>query len=360
MALVVWAAVLEATRPRRGTPVFVLLGLAGMLRPEAWFLSGMYWLWMVWKATWRQRVLYTVLAAAGPVVWCGVDYLVTGSPLFSLKYTSGSAEDLGRQKSLSQLPGAMPSFFEDLVKLPVLIASALGAVLALLISPRRMVMPFALLFAGVATFVAIAVAGASVIERYLAVPALALMILAAVALGGWTMLVPGKVRTGWMAGAALIVVLGVVYTLTHINLSRFDNELRFRGQAHKDLTAVLHDPGVQAGLKCGPLTGPSHKIVPDSRWIAQLGDGRVLAREWVQRVDQQQADARRGRAPYPKRHDLRLAQSTQKGVAIVVTSRFAIFKDAWTDPTDDPINQVPPAGFKRTATSRFFAAYVRC
>ena len=39
----------------------------------------------------------------------------------------------------------MPSFFEDLVKLPVLIASALGAVLAVLITPRRMVMPFTLL-----------------------------------------------------------------------------------------------------------------------------------------------------------------------------------------------------------------------
>ena len=39
MALVVWAAVMEATRPRRGWPVFLLLGLAGLLRPEAWILG---------------------------------------------------------------------------------------------------------------------------------------------------------------------------------------------------------------------------------------------------------------------------------------------------------------------------------
>ena len=45
LALVIWAAALEAERPRRGTPVFVLLACAGLLRPEAWLLSGLYWLW---------------------------------------------------------------------------------------------------------------------------------------------------------------------------------------------------------------------------------------------------------------------------------------------------------------------------
>ncbi len=39
-----------------------------------------------------------------------------------------------------------------------------------------------------------------------------------------------------MVAAVLIVVGGVAYTATHLNLSRFDNELRFRGQAHDDLT----------------------------------------------------------------------------------------------------------------------------
>ena len=106
-------------------------------------------------------------------------------------------------------------------------------------------MPLVLLAAGLATFIAIGFAGASVIERYLAVPALALMVLAAVAVGGWTMLLPGKLRTVWMVGAVLIVVLGVGYTATRLNFSRFDNELRFRGQAHTDLSEVLNDPKVQ-------------------------------------------------------------------------------------------------------------------
>jgi hypothetical protein len=151
-----------------------------------------------------------------------------------------------------------------------------------------------------------------------------------------------------------------------LNFSRFDNELRFRGQAHNDLTEVLNDPKVKAGLKCGPLTGPNHKIVPDSRWIADLGDGQVLARAWIDRIERQQADAaagvtRRGKKVQPpSREDLALARTADTGVAIVVTSRFAIFKHAWSDPNDNPLIQVPPPGFERVKTSRFYAAYVRC
>src|SRR3954454_14296937 len=214
MALVVWAATLEARTPKRGIPVLLLLAFAGMLRPEAWFLAAMYFVWVAWRASWRDRFIFAALAALGPLTWATVDLLVTGNPLFSQEYTSSSAEDLGRQRSLSELPAAIPSFFEDLVKLPVFVASAFGLVLGVVISPRRMLMTIVLLCAGVATFVAIGVAGASVIERYLAVPALALMVLAAVTVAGWTMLVPGWVRTLWMGLAAAVAVFGVAFTAT--------------------------------------------------------------------------------------------------------------------------------------------------
>ena len=45
-ALVAWAMALEAERPRRGGAVWWLLGLAGLLRPEAWLLAGLYGLWL--------------------------------------------------------------------------------------------------------------------------------------------------------------------------------------------------------------------------------------------------------------------------------------------------------------------------
>src|SRR6202011_3025360 len=48
MALVVWAGALEAEHRRRGLAVFALLALAGLLRPEAWLLSGIYLAWWAW------------------------------------------------------------------------------------------------------------------------------------------------------------------------------------------------------------------------------------------------------------------------------------------------------------------------
>jgi hypothetical protein len=84
------------------------------------------------------------------------------------------------------------------------------------------------------------------------------------------------------------------------------------------------------------VSTPNHKIVPDSRWIASLRDGRVIPRA-----------------------DKRVAQPV-RGVALVSTSRFAILEQAWKDPFDDPRIQLPPPGFRRVATSRFYAAYVRC
>ena len=45
-ALVIGAVLLEAQRSRRGVPVLALLALAGLLRPEAWLLAGVYWLWL--------------------------------------------------------------------------------------------------------------------------------------------------------------------------------------------------------------------------------------------------------------------------------------------------------------------------
>jgi hypothetical protein len=336
MAIVVWAAALEAARPRRGVPVLLLLAAAGLLRPEAWVLSGLYWLWVAWRASWGQRLLYAALAAIGPVVWAVTDLIVTGDPLFSLLHTSSSAEDLGRQRTLSELPTAIPEFFNALVKLPVALAALVGLGLALTIAPRRSAMPLALLLSGIVTFALIGLAGASVIERYLAIAAVALLIFAAVAFAGFTMLRRGTARTAWMLASVALIVFGVVFTATRVRLDYFDSELSFRGAAHDDLVRVLESPEVRRGLRCGPLSLPNHKLVPDSRWILDLPADRVIPR----------ADPD---APRPRR-----------GVALVVTSRFAIFKHAWSNDKDPPRIELPPPGWRRIVTSDFYAAYAKC
>ena len=337
MAMVVWAAALEAQRPRRGAAVLLLLAAAGLLRPEAWVLAALYWCWVAWKASWGERARLAALAAIGPALWAATDFAVTGDPLFSLHYTSSSAEELGRQLPLSQLPSAMPEFFANLVKLQVLVAAVAGLAIALVAVPRRAAAPLALLVAGIATFVLIGIAGASAIERYLAVAAVALFVFAGVSFGGFTLLEPGsRLRRRWMATAAVVAVAGIVFTALMLNLARFDAELSFRGAAHDDLAEVLADPRVRAGLRCGPLTLPNHKLVPDSRWIADLPYERVRAR----------ADPRLG-AP-------------RRGVGIYVTSRFALFKHALTSPSDSVLVQLPAQGYRRVKVTRFYTAYVSC
>src|SRR4051794_38229741 len=83
-ALVIGAVLLEARRPRRGTAVLVCLGLAGLLRPEAWVLSGLYVLYLWPGVTPRERSKLVALAAAAPLIWALTDLIVTGDPLHSL------------------------------------------------------------------------------------------------------------------------------------------------------------------------------------------------------------------------------------------------------------------------------------
>ena len=92
-------------------------------------------------------------------------------------------------------------------------------------------------------------------------------------------------------------------------------------------------------MRCGAVSVPTHKLVPDVRWIADLGAGRVVARSDPAREAQRAA---------------------RRGVALVVTGRTALARQVFVDSNVDPMYNVPPAGFRRIATSEFYAAYVRC
>jgi hypothetical protein len=329
LALVLWAAALEARRPRRGVPVLAILAAAGLMRPDAWVLSGLYTLWLA--RTWRERFLFAGLTAIGPVVWVLVDWAVTGHPLFSFTHTSGLAEELGRSAGLSEVPAATLRFLNGLDKWPVLALGVLGVGLALWRWPRRVRVPLALLGAGLATFALVTLAGLSVVFRYLLLPSLMIVLFAALPLTGWTLLEPGRMRRRWAAAAGVLVLAGLVFTVSHTTPSRFADELRFRGGYHAGLRSLLEDPRVVAARRCGPVSLPNHKLVPEVRWLLRAPPEKVVARS---------------------------QRTPRRGVGIYASGRMTLLRYGYSP--DGYRRAIPPRRFHLLAANGFFAAWGRC
>src|SRR5947209_9388431 len=158
IAFIVWAAVLEARRPRRGWPVLVLLGLAGLLRPEAWLFLAAYWLWLFPALDWPARLRYAALAAAAPAIWLLSDLLVTGDALWSLHGTRDLAQQLGRKTGIVNVPKVMPRRLGESMRLPELIASVIGFVAGLKWMRDRTLLPAAIAIINGLAYVAFGIA----------------------------------------------------------------------------------------------------------------------------------------------------------------------------------------------------------
>jgi hypothetical protein len=332
LALVLWAAALEAERSLRprstttaadlgGRTVWFLLVLAGLLRPEAWLLGGGYWLWLSWRA---RRPLWRILALPliAPVLWCAVDAYVTGDPLFSLHSTSDLADELNRSRSFSEVPGDFVSFLVDTARLPVALAALAGVVWSWRNKDARAVhVPLALFLAGAFTFFATSAAGLSVLPRYLTVPAVALCLPA------------GYLVTRSRALLAVAVVAGLAFVVVRADsFDKLATELRFIRSTHDDLTAVLHTNSVVQARKCGPVTLPNYRLVPDTRWILDATQKQVGSRSAVQR---------------------------EHGVALLLVGEKLLRRYGFADGAS-PKTNAPPDGFVRADRRGGFTAYVAC
>jgi hypothetical protein len=352
LALLVWAAVLEAERPRRGYAVLFLLFLASLMRPEAWLLIGVYFLWVAWPAPWPTRLRYLALTVAGPLIWAGLDAAVTGDPLFSVHSTSGLASELGRNKGLSSVPHLLPHYLVQSVKTPVAIVAAVGVVIGLWLVPRRVVVPGLLLASGIFTFVLVGAGGFSTIPRYLVVSQLLLIVFAAFALGGWSMLEPGALsRRIWMVGAIVVLAYGVVFTATHWKPNTFVNDLAYRGQSHEALVSLLDKPAVKRELRCGKLSVPNHKLIPEVRWVLDLRAAKVIARSDPTTGYRSTVE---GVPAAPNAH-----APAQRGLALFVLSRTGIQRLIQAA-QDDVTTQIPRPDFRFLTANDFYGAYVRC
>lgn len=323
LALVIWAAVLAVRAAGRSDsshlPPLALLAVAGLLRPEAWVLAGLHWLWV---RDWRLAPL----VVAAPLLWALTDLVVTGDPLWSLNATSELADELGRPRGVDEVPESFVRFLGDTAREPVALLGALGMSLAWRRRVEGTAVVWALFAAGAITFVGTGVAGLSILPRYLTVPAVALCLFAgyaAVAAWDWdrrvvvAVCVLAAVPVGWFAVD---------------RLGKLDTELAFTRAIHDDLDAVVHARAVQRARACGPITLPNYRAVPDVRWLLDASGAEVGSRS---------------------------ARQRDRGVALVFTGDKAVRRYGRADGTS-PRNNRPPPAFGEVARRGFVAAYARC
>ncbi len=349
MALIVWAIALEVRRPRRGTAVLVALAAAGLLRPDAWVLSGVYWLWCWPGASIRTRLARAAMVASAPLIWVALDAIVTGNPLYSLTATAGLAQELERTQGISAVVSSVWTFSERIDKLPVMLGALAGIPLAIWIAPRRTVVPLGATVLLYLVFVLEGAGGASVIDRYLLGGAMMLLLFCAVSLGGWAMLERGSLlRRVWIAGASALILYGGYSAATTLSLSSLGNTLAYHEEFHAGLADALRDPAVAGQLRrCPLLSLPDNKLIPDARWILDsVGQHDIVARS------QARADALKG-SPH-------LEERIKAGSVAVYPLGSAIFYEAVVDVGDDVRDQVPLTGFKRIFSNRYYAVYANC
>jgi hypothetical protein len=335
LAIVVWAAAFEAARPGRFALCGGLLALAGLLRPEAWVLAGLYAVWGWQRASPRERAILAGAVVLPPLLWGLVDASVTGDPLHSFHATTELADELDREQGIGAVPGAFVSFLGATVRPPVALLAVAGAVIAWWHPGwRALRVPAALFACGVATFVGTGILGLSIIPRYLTVPAVALCLFAGHALGGFaTLPAAHPLRRRWAQASGAAAVLGVVVlAILAPSLGRITDELRFLRATHDSLVALLDDPRVRTAMRCGPVTFPNYRLVPDTRWHLDAPRSAVGARSALRR-----------------RH----------GVAVFALTRKGLRRLGFADGAS-PTTNVPDPGFLRIAVNARFSAYAAC
>jgi hypothetical protein len=360
-------------RPAPGWPVLGLLALAGLLRPEAWVFSGLYWLYLIAWPAYRRRLDWdrrapawlggrsadggqeagagrpptvappsgrsrrelaglTLLAAAAPLVWMGSDLLITGDALWSLTNTRHTAEVLGRVTGIANVPEYIPRRIGEILRPPVLAGAALGGVLSLLWLPARARLAAIAGVVAVVVFAAFATLGLPIDTRYAFAAAAILCVFCGAGVFGWTLLERGDPRRRWWMAGGLIVLAALVayapsqYRSAHRELNALARQHRIEG----DLVALVRDGSI--GLACGPVEVPNHAPIPLLSLYLRTSPVNVISAQVHQ-----------------------ISHGTYVDPASIEVER-----DYVLDPRDPhPAVSVPP-GFTESATNRSWLIFTRC
>lgn len=385
LLLILSALLVESRRPRAGWPVLALLALAGLLRPEAWVFSGLYWAYLVLWPGWRGRIAahertpawlalhvaerepgaagtrlpgsqavadgspppdvawdprrsrrelagLALLAAAAPLVWVLSDLAITGDALWSLTNTRHTAQTLDRVTGIANVPEYIPRRIGEILRPPVLVGAALGGVLSLLWLRSRARLGALVGVVAVAVFAVFAAAGLPINTRYAFVAAAILCMFCGAGVFGWTLLAPGDPRRRWWMAGGLIVALALVayapsqYRSAHNQLQVLARQQRIEG----DLLALVHNHAIALG--CGPVGVPNHAPIPLLALYLKTSPKNVISAQVTQ-----------------------IAYGTYVDPASVEVER-----DYVLDPRDPHLPVTVPPGFTESATDRSWLIFTHC
>jgi hypothetical protein len=279
LVLVLGAVLVETRRPRAGVPVLLLLGLAGLLRPEAWLFAGAYALWL-------RELRLLALAAAAPLLWALTDLLVTGNPLHSLTGTRENAATLERITGLDDVPLTVPRRLGEILREPVLLGAAGGGLLALAwLRERRGIRLGAVTgVVSLGAFCVLAAAGLPILGRYLLLPAAILAIFGAAGALGWLALPPGDPRRRpWQAFGAVVALALLVFLPAQADrLGALRRALDRQEAIQGDLAQVARAGGLTGPVGCRPVAVPNRRPVPLlALWLGAPADAIAPAQDRV-------------------------------------------------------------------------------
>lgn len=278
LLFVLTAVLVEARRRAReqrpaGAPVLALLALAGLLRPEAWAFSGLYWLYLVLDTRRARGRLdeprsagalagLALLAAFAPLAWILSDLAITGDALWSLTNTRHTAHALDRVTGIANVPEYVPRRIGEILRAPVLAGAAIGSVLSLLWLRRRALLAAGIGVLAVLVFAIVATAGLPINTRYAFLTASILCVFCGAGAFGWTRLpAEDPRRRPWIAVGVLVLVALVAFTPAQVKSAHREMRKLARQEAIQDDLIGLAEDGF-VNLRCGPVGVPNHAPVP--------------------------------------------------------------------------------------------------
>ena len=172
--VIVGAVLLEARRRAARRAGAGLLALAGLMRPEAWVLGGLYLLWMWPAAGNARRLRLAALVAAAPLVWALTDLLVTGDALHCLHGTADLAAAVDRRRDVLDAPYWTAQYYGYTLREPLVLGIPVGLFFAWRFRRREAILPLVVVAAMTLVFMVGPVFGLPLIGRYVRTPSVLL------------------------------------------------------------------------------------------------------------------------------------------------------------------------------------------